>query len=228
MIRRSRSRCIGSGRLRPAAALALLCAATGCAAAGDAASYTAHVLNPFSGSDVTVKSVSMVGPYLLVDFSGRMEQLRLLTPASPECSRVLQSEAGLRYQRAGNFGRLERGDEGCDAVGVASLEAWRNRQPRRRANVQGVPRATARFSLLAETPKYLLVRGRFPLASEIRVPSGADLVAMLPADAACRAAASRGEVTLEFRAAGRDPFRLLVGRETCVIEGFATPVDAAR
>lgn len=205
----------------------MLCAASGCAAAGDVASHAAYVLNPFSGTDVTVKSVSLVGPYLLVEVAGSKERLRLLAPASPECSRVLQSEAQVRYQRAGNFGRLERGDERCEAAGVASLEAWRNRQPRRRANVQGVPRATARFSLLAETPKYLLVRGRFPLASEIRVPSGADLVAMLPADPACRAAVERGEVTLEFRAAGRDPFRLLVGRETCVIEGFATPVDAA-
>jgi hypothetical protein len=140
---------------------------------------------------------------------------------------VLQSEAQVRYQRSGNFGRFERDGESCDAVGVASLEAWRNRQPRRRANVQGVPRATARFALVGESERYLLVRGRFPLASEIRVPSGADLVAVLPADEACRTAALRGQVSLEFRAAGRDPFRLLVGRDTCVIEGFAMPLDAA-
>jgi hypothetical protein len=209
-------------------AAALLCAGSGCAGAGDAASRAAYVLNPFSGTEVTVRSVSLVGPYLLAEVTGRKEQLRLLAPASPECARVLQSEAEVRYQRAGHFGRLERGDESCDAVGVASLEAWRNRQPRRRASVQGVPRATARFSLVAESGNYLLVRGRFPLASEIRVPSGADLVALLPADEACRTAARRGQVSLEFRAAGRDPFRLLVGREACVIEGFATPIDAAR
>jgi hypothetical protein len=72
------------------------------------------------------------------------------------------------------------------------------------------------------------VRGRFPLASEIRVPSGADLVALLPANEVCRTAVARGQVSLEFRAAGRDPFRLLVGRDACVIEGFAMPIDAAR
>ncbi len=184
------------------------------------------MLNPFSGTDLSVKSVALLGPYLLVEVAGRKEQLRLLTPASPECARVLQSEAEVRYQRAGHFGRLEREGESCDAVGVASLEAWRNRQPRRRASVQGVPRATARFALVGETEQNLLVRGRFPLASEIRVPSGADLVAVLPANEACRTAVARGQASLEFRAAGRDPFRLLVGRDACVIEGFAMPIDA--
>jgi hypothetical protein len=29
---------------------------------------------------------------------------------------------------------------------------------------------------------------------------------------------------MEFRPAGREPFRLIVSGQSCVIEGFATPV----
>lgn len=197
----------------------------GCATVRDAASDAAYVLNPFSGTELGVAAVSAIGPYLLVDVSGRREQLRLMTPISAACTAIAQPEAKVRYQKSGVFGRLERNGERCDAVGVASLEAWRNRQPRRRTGAQVVPRATARFAQIAETDRYLLVRGRFPLASRVKIPAGFDLVALLPANAACRAARDRGQGSLEFRPAGRDPFRLPVGSDTCVIEGFATPID---
>jgi hypothetical protein len=202
--------------------------AFGCASARDAASDAAYVLNPVGAADVSVQSVSALGPYLLVEVVGRREQLRLLAPASPECQRMLQPEAMLRYQKAGLFGRLQRDGERCDPVGVASLEAWRNRQPRRRTGAQVVPRGTARFTLVDETAQHLLVRGRFPLASRIGIPAGFDLVAVLPANDVCRTAAARGEASIEFRPAGRVPFRLLVSGESCVIEGFAQPLDTVQ
>jgi hypothetical protein len=212
---------------RALACLAVLVyAALGCAGARDAASHAAYEANPFSSTDLTVKSVSLLEPYLLAEIVGRDERLRVLVPASPECSRVCQSEAAVRYQKSGNFGLLERGDARCDVVGIASLEAWRDRQPRRRARAEVLPRATARFAPVGGNDRHLIVRGRFPLASEIRVPSGADLVAVLPANDVCRSVVARGESTLEFRPAGRGPFRLLAGSDACVIEGFAMPIDA--
>ena len=69
----------------------------------------------------------------------------------------------------------------------------------------------------------LLLRGRFPLASRIGIPAGYDLVALVPNDAPCRAAAERGETSIEYRSAGPEPFRLLAGDDACVVTGFAIP-----
>lgn len=217
----------GRGGTRAILALAcgLLGSTFGCAAARDFGSDAAYVLNPFGGTDVDVAAVSALGPYLLVEVSGRREQLRLMTPTSAPCTAIARPGARIRYRKSGVFGRLESDGEHCDAVGVASLEAWRNRQPRRRSGRQLVPRATARFVPAAETERSLLVRGRFPLASRVHIPAGFDLVAMLPANAPCRRARDRGLGSLEFRPAGRDPFRLVVDGDECVIEGFATPID---
>jgi hypothetical protein len=194
----------------------------GCATARDAASSAAYTLNPFGSTDLSVHAVSVQGPYLLAEVGGRKEQLRLLAPITPACTQVLQPEARVRYRKSGVFGRLTREEESCDPVGVASLQAWRDRQPRRRS-AQLVPRATARFSPLAETDSHLLVRGRFPLAARVNIPAGFDLVALLPANDVCRSVVSRGQASIEFRPAGRDPFRLLAGSDACVVEGFAMP-----
>lgn len=194
----------------------------GCTQARDAASSAAYSLNPFGATDLSVNAVSVQGPYLLADVSGRKEQLRLLAPITAACTVVLQPEGRVRYRRFGVFGRLSRDEETCDPVGIASLQQWRDRQPRRRS-AQMVPRATARFSPLAETETYLLVRGRFPLAARVNIPAGFDLVALLPANDVCRAVVARGQASIEFRPAGRDPFRLLSGSDACVVEGFAIP-----
>jgi hypothetical protein len=204
------------------AALLLASALYGCTQARDVASSAAYSLNPFGATDLSVNAVSVQGPYLLADVSGRKEQLRLMAPITPACTSVLQPEGRVRYRKSGVFGRVERDGETCDPVGIASLEQWRNRQPRRRS-AQMVPRATARFSPLAETETHLLVRGRFPLASRVNIPAGFDLVALLPASDVCRAVVARGQASIEFRPAGRDPFRLLSGSDACVIEGFAMP-----
>ena len=205
----------------------LLGVAFGCASAREMASDAAYVLNPFASTDVAVHGIERLGPYLLVEVYGRREQIRLLAPASPVCAGMLEPEAQLRYQKGGHFGRLQRDGETCDPVGVASLEAWRNRHSRRRTGTQVVPRATARFTLVDETERYLLVRGRFPLASRVGIPAGFDLVALLPANEVCREAVELGQTSIEFRPAGRMPFRLLVSGRSCVIEGFAQPIAPA-
>jgi hypothetical protein len=214
--------------MRAAVAIVLVAAMFGCASTRDAVGDAVYVLNPWGSADVTVRSVAPFGPYLLFDVDGRREQLRLLAADSPVCRQVLQPEARLRYQKSGVFGRLHRADgEFCDALGVLSLQAWRDRQPRRRTGRSIIPRATARFTLTGEAENRLLTRGRFPLASQVHIPAGFDLVAILPANPTCRTLASRGQATMEFRVSGPDPFRLLLGSDACVIEGFAMPADAA-
>lgn len=213
------------GRARAALAAAALAATFACAEARDIGGDVAHTLNPFSGTEVTVQSVSVLGPYLLFEIASRRENLRLLAPATPECAALLQPEARVRYQKSGVFGQIQSDAGSCDVAGVAALEAWRSRQPRTGGPNQVVPRATARFTLLSQDERHILVRGRFPLASRVRIPAGFDLVAMLPANDVCREAVARGELSMEFRPAGRDPFRLIVSGQSCVIQGFATPVE---
>jgi len=212
------------GRAQAALAASAIAAIFACAQARDIGGDVAHVLNPFSGTEVTVQSVAVLGPYLLFEIGSRRENLRLIAPASPACGALLRPEARVRYQKSGVFGRVQDDEGHCDVAGVASLEAWRNRQPRGRTANQVVPRATARFTFLAEDERNILVRGRFPLASRVQIPAGFDLVAMLPANDVCREAVSRGELSMEFRPAGREPFRLIVSGQSCVIEGFATPL----
>jgi hypothetical protein len=204
-----------------------------CQTTRDVASDAAYELNPFASTDLIVRSIDVRGPYLAAEVAGRQEQLVFLAPATGVCAQVLEPEAGLRYAKHGVFGRFTRDGQVCDPTGVASLEAWRDRQPRPRTQ-SIVPRATARFAAFAEEPRWILVRGRFPLASKIGIPAGYDLVAMLPNDDVCRSIAARGEASLEFRLAGRDPYRLLAGDRACVVAGFAmppatpaTPPDAA-
>jgi hypothetical protein len=210
---------IGAGR-RYVALLAAL--ALGC----ETAEAVGFALNPFGSTEVTVVGLEQHGPYLFADVSGRKLAQRFAAPASEACVRVLAPEKSVRYAKSGNFGRFSREDEGCDAVGTLSLTEWRDGQPRpRRTGGSVVPRTTARFSVAHRDAQYILLRGRFALAARVGVPAAFDIVAVLPEDAPCREAASRREASLEFRQAGRDPFRLLVGGQSCVVTGFAMPVE---
>jgi len=184
-------------------------------------------LNPFGSTDVGVVAVEPHGPYLFVAVRGRQIDLRFAVPHTTTCARVLEAEASVRYEKAGTFGRFVREGETCDAAGSLSLAGWRDRQPRRRGGTNAVvPRTTARYTVAYRDEDYLLLRGRFALAARVGIPAAFDLVAVVPESEPCRAIASRREASLEFRPAGRDPFRLLSGRAPCIVAGFAMPVEA--
>ena len=206
-------RAIGAGAL----AMAL-----GCAQAKEVGLETGRSLNPFGSREATVVARAQHGPYLLVTLSGKGANLRLVTRADEDCARVLAPEARVTYRKHGVFGRFERDGDVCDAVGIASLAAWRDRQPR--AAGRPVPRATVRFAVIHQDPQIVLVRGRFPLVGRIGIPAGYDLVALLPHEGGCERAIARGEASMEFRDAGPDPFRLVVADGTCPVLGFAEPV----
>jgi len=182
-------------------------------------------LNPFAGTEVRVTEVERVGPYLFTAVHGTQLDLSFAVPGTETCARVLEPGADVRYEKSGNFGRFGRGDEECSAVGTLSLAQWRDRQPRRRTSESVIPRSTARYAVAYRDARFVLLRGRFALASRVGVPAGFDVVAIVPADESCAGVVASGQASLEFRPAGRDPFRLLSGRTPCVVQGFALPVE---
>ncbi|MDX1649338.1 MAG: hypothetical protein R3263_05750 [Myxococcota bacterium] len=173
---------------------------------------------------VVVRHAEPVGPYLDVSFErlgdGSLE--RFYFPAAPECRALLVPGGEARYRRVGSFGQL-RGEDGavCAPVGVATLGRWRDLESARRP--ARPPRVLAEYRRVADAGAWLLARGRFPLALEIRWPQPMDSVAVLPALPACRAALAAGRATLEFRADLERPFWLETGAGRCPIEGFALP-----
>jgi hypothetical protein len=197
--------------------------ALGCQTAQDAGERVLYGINPVGTTDAVVLGVSTHGAYLLVSLAGPLADLRFFAPATEACIQVLAPDARVNYGKAGVFGRFRRDELSCDPVGVASLAAWRDRQPRRRG--PPVPRATARFRLLQEDPELIFVRGRFPLASRVAIPGAYDLVAVLPNTEPCVGVAAQGEASLEFRAAGPEPFQLLAGGPICHVFGFALPLE---
>jgi predicted small secreted protein len=200
--------------------------ALGCETVERAGEAVAFSLNPFASTDVVVTASERHGPYLFVEVHSTKLQERFITPLSEACVRVLGPEATARYQRRGNFGRFVGEDESCDAVGTLSLAARRRPRGERSGGESGIPRSTARFVVAHRDPHYILLRGRFVLASRVGVPAASDIVAVLPEDAGpCRDVASRREASLEFRHSGRDAFRLLSAGPGCVVAGFAMPVE---
>jgi hypothetical protein len=194
-----------------------------CARAEHAGREVEQALNPLAARDATVVERTAVGPYLLVALSGRGPDLRLLAPRDPVCVEMLAPEAEVTYRKHGVYGRFERDGAVCSAIGVASLAAWRDRQPRPEG--RPVPRATVRFRVVHREGDLVAVRGRFPLAARVGIPAGYDLVALLPDAPGCEPLLARGEASMEFRDAGPDPFRLVSGEGPCTVLGFAEPVS---
>jgi len=201
---------------------AVALAASGCESLKHTGEKVLYDANPVGSADVVVLGVSRHGPYLLVSLAGSLVDMRFLAPATEACLQVLTPEAHVSYGKSGVFGRFRRDGAICDPVGIASLAAWRDRQPRRVG--RPVPRAPAYYTLLQQDPELIFLRGRFPLASRVNIPAGYDIVAVLPNSGACVGLAERTDASLEFRVAGPEPFVLLNDEQLCPVLGFAMPV----
>ncbi|MDJ0787546.1 MAG: hypothetical protein QNK05_12115 [Myxococcota bacterium] len=187
------------------------------------AGHVVRDLNPFSSFEVEIEETMQHGPYLLTHLVGPDLDLELLFPATDACRALIGGGGSFRYAREGVFGSLrEEGGESCDAVGVASLDAWRDRRSRRLRG-PAFPRDTARFETLAEDADYVLLRGRFRLAGLASIPGGRDLVALVPAEDVCRRPIERGEAALEFRDSSPVAYRLVSENGACPVIGFAQP-----
>jgi hypothetical protein len=202
--------------------------ALGCETAQHAGETAAFRMNPVATTEVAVVERSAHGPYLFVHVRGRLVDRRFAVPQSELCASLLQPETSVRYEKSGNFGRFSREDEGCEAVGSLSPDSWRVRHTGRRAGVDSfAPRSTARYTVVHRDETYILLRGRFALASRVGIPSAFDLVAVVPVNEACGEVAARSAASLELRDAWSEPFRLLAGGAPCVIAGFAMPLGGA-
>ncbi len=201
---------------------ALACA-EGSSGAAETAGRVARQLNPVSSFETRVMSSVRRGRYLEARLLGTDLDLTMIFPATEVCARLLVPETPLTWQRSGNFGSARNEEERCDAIGVASLAAWRDRRSRR-ARGGAFPRDTARFTEIYRDEEVVQLHGRFTLAGMVSIPGGFDLVAFVPNTEACQAPIERGSAALEFRDSGSVPFRLGARGANCPIVGFAQPL----
>ena len=148
-------------------------------------------------------------------------RFRLFFPRTAVCHELLGRLDGLRYQWIGLGGRVTDGETRCDAVGVLSLQAWRDRQPRR--SREPLPRAPARFRVEYSDADLIQLRGRFPLASQLGFTGSGQLIAVVSNDETCARFREAGSASMEFRASGAVPLTLLDGRQRCPIVGLVQP-----
>lgn len=209
-------------------ALALACAgspATEPEAAESDAAEAAAPARPHR-TEVEVREVRPVGPYVAATLVGRDHAFHFFFPVSTGCQTLIFDGNRARYLPEGTFGTV-KGEPGerCSPVGVAELPYWRDFQPRRRSAYLA-PREQAEFHPIHEGDEYLLVRGRFPLAVELKWPEPMDAVAFLPVTVACRAQLDMVKTTMEFRARGPEALVLEGpdGVDSCPIRGLALPL----
>ena len=101
---------------------------------------------PGTTMDAKVGPATARGSYLDASVAAGGFQYRFFFPNEPVCEALLAQSDGLRFVWLGTFGRITNGEQRCDAVGVLSLQAWRDRQPRRSG--QPMPRAAAHYDVV--------------------------------------------------------------------------------
>ncbi len=163
------------------------------------------------------------GGYVLATLQFESTQARFLVPASPECFRVLQIPGRVDFTREGRVGDMVRGVTHCEAVGIASLEAWRDRSSRPFSSALPAGEE-ATFNPFYVDAGVILVRGSFPQATRIGWRPTDDVVAMLPRNAACDAVASAGKGKMAFWDTGTPAFAISVGDQHCAVTGLADPL----
>jgi hypothetical protein len=176
---------------------------------------------PGTSHEALLGPVRERGRYLDVEVDAGGFDYRLFFPNVPACQWLLVDPKGARFEWLGVMGRLTRGDDRCDAIGVLSLAAWRDRQPRR--SREPLPRSPARYLVVYDDADLLQLEGRFPLAGQLGFTGTAQLMAVVPNDAVCRGLGQRGTASMEYRVAGPDPLVLLHENDLCRVIGLAQP-----
>jgi hypothetical protein len=152
---------------------------------------------PAAVSEAQVLDRIQHGGYVVASLQFQDSQLRFLFPSSSECFRVLQIPGRVEYTREGKVGDVLRGVTHCRAVGIASLETWRDRASRPLS--AALPAGDeARFNPFYVDAGVILVRGSFPQATRIGWRPTDDVVAMLPRNPACDPVASAGAGKMAF------------------------------
>lgn len=218
-------------------ALALACAAPGAPPASPEDPPAA----PATGSSsrraaaerhwMDIRAFAVRGAYLDVTLANDEEVLRLFLPARAECRALVEDRARVRFLPAAGGGLL-KDEEGnrCAPVGTttALLFASSRGLPRdwqRERSESHPPRVQAEFVTIHRGEEILQLRGRFPLATELRWAAAMDTVALIPNRADCQHIAQRRDATLELDRKGAEPLRLLDAGSICPILGFAVPLE---
>jgi hypothetical protein len=178
----------------------------------------------FGRGQARVEGVREIGPYLQASLAGRGGAQGFLFVASDACRAALMDGAIVRLTPARPFVRVTSASGAqCSARGLASLTAWRDTLPDRRASFLVVT-APAELQLASEAPGFLLATGKLPLAAELRWTTPLDLVAVLPDTPACRAHLARPRTEMEFRPRGDDVLVLRGRLAACPVLAIAEPV----
>lgn len=209
-------RATGSAVLLLAAA-SILAGAAGCTL--DSAIASAGL--PGTTYPATVSDLAERGSYLDAFVEAGAFRYRFFFPANDSCRDLLGRSEGLAFAWLGVMGRVTDGENRCDAVGVLSLAAWRDRQPRR--SREPLPRAPARYHVVYRDADLVQLYGRFPLAGQLGFTGTAQLVAVIPNDASCAGFGEKGTTSMEYRASGPNPLTLIDGSRLCRVLGLAQP-----
>jgi hypothetical protein len=164
----------------------------------------------------TVAVSQMRGPYIDATLALPSGDWRFFFPRTETCAAMLRPEAPITYSSGGSFGSLRSPDGSvCDPVGIGTLQRWR----RTRRPGEMTPSSPAHWSVIYADSAFLMLRGRFPLASRLGVTNTFDVVAVVPNDEVCDAVARSGSANLVFRPSGSGVLDL--GR--CPVVGVALP-----
>lgn len=195
--------------------LALACSA-------DRAIYDAAL--PGTGTGAELVWLGVHDGYLDVEVETAGKQLRfLLREADPECTELRNVDSPIQYRNSGPLGQLQTENLTCEPVGLLSLAEWRSRQRRRGSGL--VPRAAAAWSQIYRDDDWVLVRGRFTLASRLGWAGSVDTVALFEPGPVCDPIIARGVGTLVFYYGGRNVLALLGNGAVCPLLGLAIPLD---
>jgi hypothetical protein len=195
----------------------LLATATGCTLEG----IVAQAGVPGASFDAKVSNLKERGSYLDAFVETSTFSYRLFFPADDTCRALLSRSEGLRFTWLALMGRVTDGETRCDAVGVLSLVAWRDRQPRR--SREPLPRAPARYHEVYRDPDLVLLYGRFPLASQLGFQGTGQLIAVIPNEEPCTGLVAQGTASMEYRVNGDRPLTLIDGDRLCTLLGLAQP-----
>ena len=200
--------------------LTALVLCTGCGAAKNA------LQNGFSGPQRTVASVVEIDGYLDTQLKDSNGTLRTFLPANATCRAVAKPGATVRFDSAGAYGTLQRGDQSCLAAGIGSLGWWRSKRPRPNT-ASPVPSAMASYRTAYKDESVVFLRGNFPLTVLLGFTAMGDGIAVVPNSALCQRPISQGSSTIEYFPGGRNVLTLSSSDGRCPIQALLRPLTGS-
>jgi hypothetical protein len=174
---------------------------------------------------MTVAKVKPRGGYLDVELHGDGFAMRSWLPASELCQRVVTGEATVRYSSSSSYGSFIRGDDSCDAIGIASLREWRNRRPRQTSRV--IPSGRASYRVAYRDEELTFLRGTFPLVGLLGFAGMGDSITVVPNTAECQGPIGRDTSTVQYFHGGKNVLTLTSSEGLCNIVGLIRPLAGA-